>query len=76
MVMTAVFAVLALVFLVAGIIVAVTPSGSLPAFLGGLPGSTGHHPLRAVGSILVGAVFAVAAWFALKYQSPEGTGTE
>lgn len=70
-VIAAVFAVLALVFLAAGIAIAIMPASSLPGFLGHLDGSTGHHPLRAVGSMLVGAVFAVASWFAWKYQSPE-----
>ena len=66
----AVFAIVALVFLAAGIVIAVMPASSLPGFLGHLDGSGGHHPLRAVGSLLVGVVFAVASWFALKYQLP------
>ena len=65
-----VFALVALVFLVAGTVIAILPASALPGFLGHLDGSTGHHPLRAVGSLLVGAVFAVASWFALKYQRP------
>ena len=65
-----IFAIVALVFLAAGIAMAVMPASSLPGFLGHLDGSTGHHPLRAVGSLLVGIVFAVASWFALKYQAP------
>ncbi|MCL2585202.1 MAG: hypothetical protein FWE35_22390 [Streptosporangiales bacterium] len=70
-VIAAVFAILAVVFVVAGIAFAVLPANSLPGFLGHLDGSTGHHPLRAVGSLLVGVVFAVAAWFSLRYKSPE-----
>ena len=66
----AIFAIVALVFLAAGVAMAVMPASSLPGFLGHLDGSTGHHPLRAVGSLLVGVVFAVASWFALKYQAP------
>jgi hypothetical protein len=28
-----------------------------------------HHDLRGVGTFLVGLVFTVAAWFALRYRS-------
>lgn len=70
-VLAVVFAILAVVFIVAGIVIAILPASSLPGFLGHLDGSTGHHPLRAVGSLLVGAVFGVASWFSLRYQSPE-----
>jgi len=66
---TAVIAgVIALVFIVAGIIYVAEPAGSLPGFMGHVAGSSGHHPLRAAGSLIVGVVFAVAAWFALKYK--------
>ena len=60
--------VIALVFIVAGIIYVVEPAGSLPGFMGHVAGSTGHHPLRAAGCLIVGVVFAVLAWFALKYK--------
>jgi hypothetical protein len=66
-----IFAIVALVFLAAGVAMAIMTASSLPGFLGHLDGSTGHHPLRAVGSLLVGVVFAVASWFALKYQAPK-----
>ena len=66
-----VFAIVALVFLAAGIVIAIVPAGQLPGPLLHLEGSTGHHPLRAVGSLLVGVVFAVASWFALKYRVPD-----
>lgn len=69
-VVAVVFAIVALVFLAAGIVMAAMPASDLPGFLGHLDGSSGHHPLRAVGSLLVGVVFAVAAWFSLKYQGP------
>lgn len=64
-----VFAVIALVFIVVGIIYVAVAAGSLPGFMGHISGSTGHHPLRAAGALIVGVVFAVGAWFALKYQS-------
>jgi len=71
-----VLAVIALLFIVAGIIYLAVPAGSLPGFLGHATtvvhgktvASTGHHPLRAAGSLIVGVVFAVGAWFALKYK--------
>ena len=71
-----VLAVIALAFIVVGIIYVAVPAGSLPGFLGHATtsvhghhvASTGHHPLRAAGSLIVGVVFAVGAWFALKYK--------
>lgn len=78
---TAVIAgVIALLFIVAGIIYVAEPAGSLPGFMGHVAGSSGHHPLRAAGSLIVGVVFAVAAWFALKYKgkavTPAGSATK
>ena len=68
-----VLGVIALVFIVAGIIYLVEPASSLPGFMGHLNNSTGHHPLRAAGCLIVGVVFAVGAWFALKYQGKSVT---
>jgi hypothetical protein len=72
--------IVSLVFIVAGIIYIAEPAGSLPGFMGHVAGSTGHHPLRAAGCLIVGAVFAVGAWFALKYKgkavTPAGSGTK
>jgi hypothetical protein len=76
-----ILAVIAVAFLVVGVIFCVEPSGSLPTWLGHstvwvgnkeLP-SPGYHPLRAVGSLIAGVVFAIGSWFSLKYS---GTGTE
>jgi amino acid permease len=73
-------AVIALVFIVAGIIYVAVPASSLPGFMGHVAGSTGHHPLRAAGCLIVGVVFAVLAWFALKYKgkavTPAGSDTK
>lgn len=69
-VVTVVLAILAIVLIALGIVYISVPAGSLPAFLGHTAGSTGHHPLRAVGSLIVGVVFAVGAWFSLRYVSP------
>jgi uncharacterized membrane protein len=83
-----VLGVIALLFIVVGIIYLAEPAGSLPGFLGHattivhgkkVP-STGHHPLRAAGSLIVGVVFAVGAWFALKYKgktvTPAGSASK
>lgn len=65
--------VIALVFIVAGIVYIAVPAGSLPGFMGHVANSSGHHPLRAAGSLIVGVVFAIAAWFALKYKGKAAT---
>jgi uncharacterized membrane protein len=71
--------VVAIAFLVVGIIFCVEPAGSLPGWLGHetvvvagqrLP-SPSYHPLRAVGSLIAGAVFAIGAWFSLKYKGQQ-----
>jgi hypothetical protein len=78
-----ILAVVAIAFLVVGIIFCLEPAGSLPVWLGGhetiwvnnhnVP-SPGYHPLRAVGSLIAGVVFAIGAWFTLKYK-PEAPAT-
>jgi len=61
--------IIALLFIVAAVIYLVEPAKSLPSFIPGhIAGSTGHHPLKATGSLVAGIVFAVAAWFALAYK--------
>ena len=78
-----ILAVVAIAFLVVGIIYSVEPAGSLPSWLGHetvwvgnqqLP-SPSYHPLRAVGSLIAGVVFAVGAWFTLRYR-PTPTGAQ
>lgn len=70
---------IAIAFLVVGIIFCVEPAGSLPGWLGHetimvggqqVP-SPGYHPLRAVGSLIAGVVFSVGAWFTLTYKGQE-----
>ena len=82
----AILAVVAIAFLVVGVIFCLEPAGSLPVWLGGhetiwvnnrnVP-SPGYHPLRAVGSLIAGVVFAIGAWFTLRYKpepaAPEAT---
>jgi amino acid permease len=68
-----VLGVIALVFIVAGIVYITVPAGSLPGFMGHVAHSSGHHPLRAAGCLIVGVVFAIGAWFALKYKGKAAT---
>jgi amino acid permease len=68
-----VLAIIAILFIVAGILYLAEPAKSLPSFMGHISGSDGHHPLRAAGSLIVGVVFAVGAWFALKYKGKSAT---
>ena len=72
-VVAVVLGVIALVFIVAGIVYVAVPAESLPGFMGHVAHSTGHHPLRAAGSLIVGVVLAIGAWFALKYKGKAAT---
>lgn len=88
MISAVILAIIALLFIVVGIIYLTVPAGSLPSILGHATttlhghkvASSGHHPLRAAGSLIVGVVFAVGAWFALKYKgkavTPAGAATK
>ena len=68
-ILAVILGIIALLFIVVAIIYMVTPASSLPSFVPGhIAGSTGHRPLRAAGSIIIGIVFAVGAWFALAYK--------
>lgn len=60
--------VLAVLFIIAGIIYLAIPAKSLPGFMGRDAGSNGHHALRLAGSFIVGIVFAAGAWVALAYK--------
>jgi hypothetical protein len=64
-----ILAIIAILFIIAGLMFIIEPSHSLPSFMAGHdPSSSGHHPLRAAGCLIVGVVFAVGAWFAKSYQ--------
>jgi amino acid permease len=73
MVAAVILGVIALVFIVAGIVYIAVPADSLPSFMGHVANSSGHHPLRAAGCLIVGVVFAIGAWFALKYKGKAAT---
>jgi preprotein translocase subunit SecY len=61
--------IIALLFIVVAVIYIAEPANSLPSFIPGhIAGSSGHHPLKATGSLVVGIIFAIGAWFALAYK--------
>jgi len=69
MVLAVLLGIIALLFIVVAIIYLTEPAKSLPSFIPGhINGSSGHHPLKATGSLVAGIVFAVAAWFTLAYK--------
>ena len=63
-----VFALFAIAFFVVAVVYVTTPARDLPGFMERTNSGT-HHDLRGVGTFLVGLVFTVAAWFALRYRS-------
>ncbi len=68
-ILAVILGIIALVFIVVAVIYLAEPAKSLPSFIPGhIAGSTGHHPLKATGCIVVGIVFAVGAWFALAFK--------
>jgi amino acid permease len=68
-ILAVVLGIIALLFIVVAVIYLAEPAKSLPSFVPGhIAGSSGHHPLKATGSLVVGIVFAVGAWFALAYK--------
>jgi amino acid permease len=69
-----IFGVLAVLFIIAGVIYLAEPAKSLPSFLGHKAGSNGHHALRMAGSFIVGIVCAAMAWVSLAYK-PKATAT-
>jgi preprotein translocase subunit SecY len=63
------FGIIAVIGIVVAIIYLAEPAKSLPSFVPGhIAGSSGHHPLKATGSFVVGVIFAVGAWFTLVYK--------
>jgi hypothetical protein len=63
------FGIIAVIGLVVAIIYLAEPAKSLPSFIPGhIANSSGHHPLKATGSFVVGIIFAVGAWFTLVYK--------
>jgi amino acid permease len=58
-----ILAIVGVLLLVAGVIYLTTTAGSLPAFMGQIKGSSGHHPLRAGTSLILGLIALAAAWW-------------
>jgi amino acid permease len=72
-----ILAIIAILFIIVGIIYLAEPAKSLPSMIPGhLAGSTGHHPLRAAGTLVLGVIFFVGAWFALSYKAKTGAPAE
>ena len=68
-ILAVILGIIALLFIVVAVIYLAEPAKSVPSFIPGhIAGSSGHHPLKATGSLVVGIVFAVGAWFALAYK--------
>jgi len=68
-ILAVILGIIAVIFIVVAIIYVIEPAKSLPSVIPGhIDGSTGHHPLRIVGSFVIGIVFAIGAWFALAYK--------
>ena len=68
-ILAVILGIIALIFIVVAVIYLAEPAKSLPSFIPGhIAGSTGHHPLKATGCLVVGIVFAVGAWFALAFK--------
>ena len=68
-ILAVILGIVALIFIVVAVIYIAEPAKSLPSFVPGrVAGSAGHHPLRTAGSLVIGIVFAVGAWFALAYK--------
>lgn len=72
-----ILAIIAVLFIIVAIVYVAEPAKSLPSMIPGhVAGSSGHHPLRAVGSLVVGVILFVAAWFALRYTPKSGAAAD
>ncbi len=68
-ILAVILGIVAVIFIIVAVIYLAEPAKSLPSFIPGhIAGSTGHHPIRAIGSLVVGIIFAVGAWFTLAYK--------
>lgn len=68
-ILAVILGIIALLFIVVAVIYLAEPASSLPSFIPGhIADSSGHHPLKATGSLVVGIIFAIGAWFALAYK--------
>ncbi len=68
-ILAVILGIVAVIFIIVAVFYLAEPAKSLPSFIPGhIAGSTGHHPIRAVGSLVVGIIFAVGAWFTLAYK--------
>ena len=77
-ILAVILGIIAVAFIVVAIIYLIEPAKSLPSVIPGhIDNSTGHHPLRIAGSLVIGVIFAVGAWFALAYKpKPQATAQD
>ena len=76
-ILAVILGIIALLFIVVAIIYLIEPAKSLPSVIPGhIDNSTGHHPLRIAGSLVIGVIFAVGAWFALAYKPKPQTAAQ
>ncbi len=67
---TVVAVIVGLVFIALATLYWLTPAGSLPAFLPGFrEGSAAIHVKHAVGSLVIGLILLVVAWFGSRRES-------
>jgi amino acid permease len=74
-----ILAIIAVLFIIAGILYIAMSAGSLPSFLAvgsSLKGSTGHHTTRAIGSFVLAVILLVGSWFALRSQPKSSAPAE
>jgi len=60
--------VVAVLFIILGLVYAIEPAKSLPSLLGSKAKGSGHHALRMAASFIIGIVFLGLAWVAKAYQ--------
>jgi hypothetical protein len=71
-----VLAVIAVLFIILGIIYLAVPAGSLPSILGKTSAAYGHHTKRMIASFVIGVVLLGAAWFVNRGGKSKGSSAD
>jgi amino acid permease len=74
-----ILAIIAVLFIIAGILYIAESAGSLPSFLSAgssLKGGTAHHTTRAIVSFVLAVILFVGSWFALRSQPKSSAPAE